>query len=182
MSAFDRSRRRPLRAPEERGGGGGAVPPTGPPGPPGPSGPPAEKGENGESGESSDPAAEYLSQPVAEPAGEANRESRRRRLSKWVERRATTVVSTLYKSQADDLQDRARRAVSSAYEERADDLEERAVRAMRRALSEEADRFKEVIEHAVAVKKREVRLSLLVLLTAAIVYFLLDWFASGRQG
>jgi len=51
---------------------------------------------------------------------------------------------------------------------------------MRRALSEEAERFKEVIEHLVNVKKREVRLSLLVLLVAALVYFVLDWFASGN--
>ena len=83
----------------------------------------------------------------------------------------------LYKPQADDLEERARRAVSQAYEERADDLEERAVRAMRRAISEEAERFKEVIEHAVAVKKREVRLSLVVLIAAAFLYFLLDWFS-----
>lgn len=163
MGGFDRLQGRPLRAPEERGGGGG-------------------NGEPTDSGDPGDPGAEFLAEPVVEPATEASRESRRRRLSKWVERRATTVVSSLYKSQADDLQERARRAVSSAYEERADDLEERAVRAMRRALSEEADRFKEVIEHAVAVKKREVRLSLLVLLTAAIVYFLLDWFSSGSGG
>ena len=104
---------------------------------------------------------------------------RRRGISSWVERRATTVVSKLYRTQADDIEERARRAVSQAYQERADDLEERAVRAMRRALSEEADRFKEVIEHAVSVKKREVRLSLLVLLTAALIYFLLDWFSGG---
>lgn len=110
------------------------------------------------------------------------RERKRRSLSGWVERRAATVVSALYAKQADDLQERARRAVSSAYQERADDLEERAVRALRRALTEEAERIKEVIEHAVAVKKREVRLSLLVLLTAALVYFLLDWFANGGQG
>ncbi len=110
----------------------------------------------------------------------AERDRWRRSLSGWVERRATTVFAALYRKQADDLQERARRAVSSAYQERADDMEQRAVRAMRRALSEEAQRFKEVIEHAVAVKKREVRLSLLVLLTAALVYFLLDWFAKGN--
>ena len=110
-------------------------------------------------------------------AGEGDGRGPKRKISSWVERRATTVVSKLYKTQADDLEERARRAVSQAYEERADDLEERAVRAMRRAISEEAERFKEVIEHAVAVKKREVRLSLVVLIAAAFLYFLLDWFS-----
>ena len=105
------------------------------------------------------------------------RASRKRKLTSWVERRATKVASKIYKTQADDIQERASRAVSQVYEERADDLEERAVRALRRAISEEADRFKEVIEHAVAVKKREVRLSLLVLIAAALLYFLLDWFS-----
>ena len=109
-------------------------------------------------------------------------EGRRRSLSGWIERRAATVMAKLYARHSDDLQERARRAVSSAYQEHSDDIEERAVRAMRRALSLEAERFKEVIEHAVAVKKREVRLSLLVLLTAALVWFLLDWFANGNAG
>lgn len=165
MTRFERLAPAPPRAGEDEAPGGGA---TGPavPDPAAPAGP--------------DPTQELLG---AGGGPEEKRERKRRRLSRWVESRATTVVSSLYRSQADDLQERARKAVSSAYEERADDLEERAVRAMRRALSEEAERFKEVIEHAVAVKKREVRLSLLVLLTAAVVYFLLDWFASnGHAG
>jgi len=79
--------------------------------------------------------------PAGKPSG----------LSGWVERRAKRVVGDLY-------------------EDRADDLEERAVRAMRQAIAGEADRIKDVIEHGVAVKRREVRLSLLVLVTAALVY------------
>ena len=85
------------------------------------------------------------------------------------------VVSQLYESRVDDIEHRARRAVSSAYEDQADDLEERAVRAMRTALTEESDRIKEVIEHAIQIKKREVRLSLLVLVVASLLYLLLYW-------
>ena len=99
-------------------------------------------------------------------------------ISAWVEKRAQSVVSKIYDTRADDIEDRARRAVSSAYRDQADDLEERAVKAMRRALSAEADRIKQVIEHAVAVKKREARLSLLVLVTASLVYLALYWFTS----
>ncbi|MEW6071596.1 MAG: hypothetical protein AB1726_03240 [Planctomycetota bacterium] len=95
-----------------------------------------------------------------------------------MERRAQRVAARIYDSRADDLETRARRAVSSAYREQADDLEDRAVRALRRAIASEADRIKEVIEHAVAVKKREVRLSLLVLVTASLVYLALYWFTS----
>lgn len=127
------------------------------------------------------PAPEEGSPPSPLEPG-VDREGKRRSLSGWVERRAATVMAKLYARHSDDLQERARRAVSLAYKEHSDDLEERAVRAMRRALSEEAERFKEVLEHAVEVKKREVRLSLLVLLTAALVWFLLDWFANGTGG
>jgi hypothetical protein len=59
--------------------------------------------------------------------------------------------------------------------ERECELEERAVRALRRAIALEADRIKETIEHGVAVKKREVRLSLVVLITASLVYLVLYW-------
>jgi len=132
---------------------------------------------------------EGLVQPPGdeEPRDEEPEESppsaaRQRRLSGWVERRAKSVVASLYREQADDLESRARRAVSSLYDENADDLEERAVRALRRALQAESDRIQEVIEHAVAVKKREVRLSLAVLVLAALVYLLLDWYGQGRFG
>jgi hypothetical protein len=101
-----------------------------------------------------------------------------RGISAWVERRAQSVVSKIYETRADDLEGRARRAVGSAYRDQADDLEERAIRAMRHAITAEADRIKEVIEHAVNVKKREVRLSLLVLVTASLVYLALYWFTS----
>ena len=94
-------------------------------------------------------------------------------LSGWVEQRAHSVVSRIYANQADDIEDRAKRAVSSAYRESADDLEQRAVRAMRRAIRMESERIKAVIEHSVRIKKREVRLSLLVLILASLVYLVL---------
>ena len=110
--------------------------------------------------------------PVVEEAPPAKK---RRGLKSWVEARAKGVVSRLYETRADDIEERARRAVGSAYKDSADDLEERAVRAMRQALHHEADRIKEAIEHGVAVKKREVRLSLLVLVTASLLYLALYW-------
>ena len=66
--------------------------------------------------------------------------------------------------------------MGSAYKDSADDLEQRALRAMRQAIAEESERIKEAIEHGVAIKKREVRLSLLVLIVAAVVYLALYWF------
>ena len=98
-----------------------------------------------------------------------------RSLTGWVEQRAHSVVSKIYETRADEIEERARRVVGSAYRDQADDLEERAVRALRRAIALEADRIKETIEHGVAVKKREVRLSLVVLITASLVYLVLYW-------
>ncbi|MEX1025011.1 MAG: hypothetical protein WD226_08030 [Planctomycetota bacterium] len=95
----------------------------------------------------------------------------------FFERSAKKVVGSLYKTHADDLEDRASRVVSRAYESQADDLEDRAVRALRRAVADESERIQAVIEHAVNVKKREVRLSLLVLIAAALVYLVLEAFA-----
>lgn len=123
------------------------------------------------------------SAPAPEEEGETAEaaERRRRGLASWVEKRAKNIAKEVYSAQADDIETRARRAVSSAYEDRADDLEERAVRAMRRALAAESERIKEIIEHSVRVKKREVRLSLVVLITAALLYLALDWY-SHRPG
>jgi len=101
-----------------------------------------------------------------------------RGLSGWVEERAHRVVARVYETRVGDLEERARRVVSSAYERSADDLEERAVRAMRRALRAEARRIQKAIEHGIAVKKREVRLSLLVLVVSSMVYLALYWFTS----
>lgn len=101
-----------------------------------------------------------------------------RGIAGWVENRAQRVVEQAYEARAADLEERAMRAMSSVYEKSADDLEERAVRAMRRALEAEAERIKEDIEHGIAVKKREVRLSLLVLVVSSLVYLALYWFTS----
>lgn len=101
-----------------------------------------------------------------------------RGISGWVESRAKRVVREAYEMHAADLEERAQRVVHSVYERSADDLEERAVRAMRRALEAEAERIKEAIEHGIAIKKREVRLSLLVLVVSSLVYLALYWFTS----
>ncbi|HEX6883555.1 MAG TPA: hypothetical protein VF530_09250 [Planctomycetota bacterium] len=113
------------------------------------------------------------------PAGEG---AEPRGLSGWVEARAEKVVKKAYEIHAEDLEERARRVVSSVYEKTADDLEERAVRAMRRALEAEAGRIKEAIEHGVAVKRREVRWSLLVLIVSSLVYLALHWLTTRPDG
>ncbi len=64
---------------------------------------------------------------------------------------------------------------TSSYDARADDLEERAVRAMRRAIEEEGERIRELLEHSLVVKRREVRLSLLVILIANLLYLGVWW-------
>ncbi len=100
---------------------------------------------------------------------------RKKGLGAWVSSRAKKVVHSLYDSRADDIEERARRAVGSAYRDSADDLQNRAVEAMREAIRAESERIKEAIEHSVDVKKREARLSLLVLVVASLVYLLLYW-------
>jgi len=102
----------------------------------------------------------------------------KRGLSTWVENRAQKVVQQAYESHAQDLEHRAMRVMTSVYEQSADDLEERATRALRGAIGAEADRIKEAIEHGIAVKKREVRLSLLVLVVSSLVYLALYWFTN----
>ena len=115
---------------------------------------------------------------MGETNKEEGREARLKKggLTRWFEKRAHRVASKIYASRADEIEDRARRVVGSAYRDQADDIEDRAVRAMRRAIADEAERIKDAIEHGVQVKKREVRLSLLVLVVASLVYLLLYWF------
>jgi hypothetical protein len=102
----------------------------------------------------------------------------KKKLSGWVEERAQKVVQHAYESHAEDLEQRALRVMSSVYQQTADDMEERAARALRVAITSEADRIKEAIEHGIEVKKREVRLSLLVLVVSSLVYLALYWFTS----
>jgi hypothetical protein len=102
----------------------------------------------------------------------------KRGITGWVEDRAQRVVQSAYESKAEDLEQRAMRVMTTVYEKSADDLEERAARALRRAIEGEAGRIKEAIEHGIAVKKREVRLSLLVLVVSSLVYLVLYWFTS----
>lgn len=116
-------------------------------------------------------------QAGASPPSAAGTEFKRR-LTGWVEDRAQRVVENAYESQAQDLEQRAMRVMSTVYEKSADDLEERAARALRRAIEAEAGRIKEAIEHGIAIKKREVRLSLLVLVVSSLVYLALYWFTN----
>ncbi len=113
---------------------------------------------------------------VLPTGGEAQRDKvKSGRLKTWFGHRAKVVVTKLYETRADDIEERARRAVGSAYKDSADDLQERAVQAMRAALHAESDRIKEAIEHGIQVKKREVRMSLLVLVVASLLYLALYW-------
>ncbi|MAB80921.1 MAG: hypothetical protein CMJ89_16365 [Planctomycetes bacterium] len=105
-----------------------------------------------------------------------------RGLAFWMEKRAQKAISKVYRTQADDLEERARRVVGSAYREHSDDLEERAIRVLRCAIADEADRIKQAISHGVAVKKVEVRLSLLVLVVASLIYLGLYWLTQGGGG
>jgi hypothetical protein len=111
------------------------------------------------------------------PVYEAVVERQRRKgfLSRWVEHRAEKAITRAVSSGAQHIEQRAAKVVGSLYEEKASDLEERAVRALRRAIEAESERIQKTIEHAVEVKRREVRLSLLVLVGAAIVYLALYW-------
>ncbi len=67
----------------------------------------------------------------------------------------------------------AKRVLTDAFDEKRSDLEEMAVRALRRSIEEEGDRLERLIEKSIEVKKREVRLSLLVLLVATTLYVIL---------
>jgi len=107
--------------------------------------------------------------------GSAAGPGEKRGLSNWVEDRAQRVVEHAYESHAQDLEHRAMRVMTSVYEKSADDLEERAARALRRAIEAEAEHIKDAIEHGIEVKKREVRLSLLVLVVSSLVYLALYW-------
>jgi hypothetical protein len=135
------------------------------------------------------PISEPIAEPLSEPASDPDPSSpppppgappftTARGFTGWFEQRAQRVVEQAYQTRAADLEERAMRAMTSVYEKAADDLEERAVRAMRRAIEAEAGRLQTAIEHGIAVKKREVRLSLLVLVVSSLVYLTLYWFTS----
>ena len=111
--------------------------------------------------------------PVEE--GPPKKGGRLRSLSTWVEQRATSVVSKIYETRADDLEERARRVVGTAYQEKADDLQLRAQQALQQAIADQAEIIKQAIEHGVEVKKREVRWSLLVLVAGSLIYLVLYW-------
>jgi hypothetical protein len=71
------------------------------------------------------------------------------------------------------LEQSALKAIAQAYDQRRADLEQLAVDALKRTLREESETLERLIERSVEVKKREVRLSLLVLLGASLLYVLL---------
>lgn len=108
--------------------------------------------------------------------------------------RIIEVAIDSYDRRADDLEERAVRAIrkvleeeterfrefaQSTYDARADDLEDRAVRALRRAMVEETRRIRSTIERSVQAKRREVRLSLLVLVLANLLYLVVYWVTKG---
>lgn len=110
--------------------------------------------------------------------------------------RIIEVATHMYDGRADDLEERAVRAIrkvledeterflnvaQSTYDARADDLEDRAVRALRRAMVEETRRIRSTIERSVQAKRREVRLSLLVLVLANLLYLLVYWLTTGFE-
>lgn len=110
--------------------------------------------------------------------------------------RIINVALDAYDQRADDLEQRAVRATrrvleeeterflsvaQSTYDAKADDLEERAVRALRRAMVEETRRIRSTIERSVQAKRREVRLSLLVLVLANLLYLVVYWVTKGAS-
>jgi hypothetical protein len=101
--------------------------------------------------------------------------------------RLIDVAKLSYDDRADDLEQRAVRAIRKvfdeegdrlmtmardAYDSRADDIEERAARALRAALIHESRRIQALIESSVVVKRKEVRLSMGVLVVANLLYLL----------
>jgi hypothetical protein len=107
-----------------------------------------------------------------------------------VKRGLVQIAKATYDARADDLQERAIEAMREAlvreserlielaktsYDDRADDLEQRAARALRAALIHESRRIQALIEHSVTVKRKEVRLSLLVLVVANLIYLAVYW-------
>lgn len=138
-------------------------------------------------------ASEEPDEPQDPAPDEAEAGPKPKRLAGKVKRGLISLATATYDARADDLQERSvaamRRALQEeterivdvakeTYDARADDLEERAVRAMRRALMAESRRIRALIEHSVSVKRREVRLSLVVLVTANLIYLLVYWATS----
>ncbi len=92
-----------------------------------------------------------------------------------LEGRAVNAIRKVFDEEADRLMLMAR----DAYDSRADDIEERAARALRVALIHESRRIQNLIEHSVVVKRKEVRLSLLVLVFANLLYLAVYWVTEG---
>jgi len=143
-----------------------------------------------ERGVRADAGAIPVGVPEKAPGEDTERTSSPRRLVGKVKRGLISIATATYDARADDIQERSVRAMRQALEEeteriievaketydaRADDLEERAVRAMRKALMAESRRIRALIEHSVSVKRREVRLSLLVLVLANLIYLVVYW-------
>jgi DNA anti-recombination protein RmuC len=88
-----------------------------------------------------------------------------------IEERAVRAIRKVFDEEADRL----RELVADTYDSRADDLEQRAARALRAALIHESRRIQALLEHSVTVKRKEVRLSLLVLVVANLIYLCVYW-------
>ncbi len=101
-------------------------------------------------------------QPVdAEPIDGERRES------------SGNLVDQLRRAGEQKLERKAKKVLTEAFDERRGELEELGVQTLRRAIAEESERLEQLIERSIEVKKREVRLSLLVLLTGTALYIAL---------
>lgn len=110
--------------------------------------------------------------------------------------RIAEVAREVYDARADDIQRRAADAIREvlaeeshrmleviqrAYDARAGDLQERAAAALRNAIAQESDRIRQTIEFSVEVKRREVRISLTVLVVANLIYLVVYWVTHGGR-
>ena len=97
-------------------------------------------------------------------------------------RKRPRLVDAFRKVRDTGLKKGAKEVLTGAFDERRSELEELATAALRRALVEESERIERLIERSVEVKKREVRLSLLVLVAASLLYAGLAWVSSLIEG
>lgn len=97
-------------------------------------------------------------------------------------KRRRPLVDAFRRVRDGSLKKGATEVLTGAFDERRTELEELAVTALRRALIEESARIEQLIERSVEVKRREVRLSLLVLVAASLLYAALAWISSALGG
>lgn len=107
------------------------------------------------------PAVSGAERVDAEPVGDERRES------------SGNLVDQLRRAGEQKLERKAKKVLTEAFDERRGELEDLGVQTLRRAIAEESDRLEQLIERSIDVKKREVRLSLIVLLVGTALYIAL---------